>query len=209
MKTVICADSLEWLPANRNQGAVITSLPEAVELGMENLQEYGAWFIRAAHACFSSSTESCPVIFSQTDKRAGGVWLDKAHLLHGVADSLGYRCLWHKIELRDEPGTKNLFRPGYRHLIAFGNGTAVGDAAGNLRSEDVIRKSEVLYEDGIGFAAVEIAVNFCLHYTKKILDPFCGRGTVLFVAERKGAEVTGVDISPVQCMASRQQQFLF
>jgi len=26
MKTVICADSFEWLPTNRNQGSILTSL---------------------------------------------------------------------------------------------------------------------------------------------------------------------------------------
>jgi hypothetical protein len=30
MKTVICADSFEWLPANRDVGAIITSLPASL-----------------------------------------------------------------------------------------------------------------------------------------------------------------------------------
>lgn len=36
MKTVICADSLDWLPANRDQGSIVTSLPDACEIGIED-----------------------------------------------------------------------------------------------------------------------------------------------------------------------------
>jgi tRNA G10 N-methylase Trm11 len=47
---------------------------------------------------------------------------------------------------------------------------------------------------GCGIAVAEVAVKFCLQYTNKIIDPFCGRGTIPFVAENQGAEVIGIDI---------------
>jgi hypothetical protein len=31
MRTIICADSLQWLPAHKDQGAIISSLPDASE----------------------------------------------------------------------------------------------------------------------------------------------------------------------------------
>ena len=37
MKTIICANSFEWLPANRDQGSIITSLPDASEID-ENVE---------------------------------------------------------------------------------------------------------------------------------------------------------------------------
>jgi hypothetical protein len=43
MKTVIRADSFEWLPANRDQGSIITSLPDASEIGMERTGAEGEY----------------------------------------------------------------------------------------------------------------------------------------------------------------------
>jgi|SRR5208282_745979 len=196
---IIWADSLVWLPANIGQGSVITSLPEATELGMENIQEYIAWFTKAARLCFLSASEDCPLVFSQTDRKAGGQWLDKAHLLHCVADNLGFHCLWHKIELRLDAGKVVLMRPGYRHLIAFGKGKVRPGPV----SEDVIRPGPTLYADGLNYRAAELAVSLCLRHTNKIVDPFCGRGTVPAIAERLGAHSTGVDISEEQCSIAR------
>ena len=51
MKTVICADSFKWLPANRDQGSVITSLPDASELGIEDLVKYEKWVLRLSASC--------------------------------------------------------------------------------------------------------------------------------------------------------------
>jgi hypothetical protein len=56
-------------PANRNVGSIITSLPDASEIGIEDLKEYEKWVRRATTECFLSASEGCPVIFVQTDRR--------------------------------------------------------------------------------------------------------------------------------------------
>ena len=33
MKRIVCADALEWLEGQRNVGSIVTSLPDAEEIG--------------------------------------------------------------------------------------------------------------------------------------------------------------------------------
>jgi hypothetical protein len=120
MRTVICADSFVWLPANRDQGSIITSLPDASEIGIKDLGEYDTWVRRAAGECFLSASMGCPVIFVQTDRRKGGKQFSKSTLLQNIAVELGWFLVWHKIELSKEVGKSNLYRPTFRHMLCFG-----------------------------------------------------------------------------------------
>jgi hypothetical protein len=195
MKTVICADSFEWLPANRDVGAIITSLPDASEIGMTDLDDYSKWVRRAATECFLSASESCPVIFVQTDRRKDGRQFSKANLLMNIAADLGWFLVWHKIELSQEVGKSNLYRPAFRNMLCFGQGKVTAGQA----TPDVIPVSKRLYDMAFGFAAARVAVEFCKRYSKHICDPFCGHGTVLHVAEETGTDSVGVDIDPKVC----------
>jgi len=200
MKTIICADSFEWLPANRNQGSVITSLPDASEIGIEDLGEYEKWGRRAATECFLSATEGCPVIFVQTDRRKGGRQFSKANLLMNVAAEQGWFVVWHKIELSQEIGKSNLYRPTFRHMLCFAKGKLTAGQA----TADVIPVSKRLYPMAFGFEAARVCVGFCKRYTNRICDPFCGQGTVLHVAEELGIDSVGVDIDPKVCKIARR-----
>jgi DNA modification methylase len=199
MKTVICADSFEWLPANRNVGAIITSLPDASEIGIENLNEYEKWVRRAATECFLSASVGCPVIFVQTDRRKSGRQFSKSMLLQNIAAELGWFLVWHKIELSQEIGKSNLYRPTFRHMLCFGK---VKITAGQA-TPDVIPPSKRLYEMAFGFEAARVCVDFCKKFSNHVCDPFCGHGTVLHVAEEMGADSVGVDIDPKCCEVAK------
>jgi hypothetical protein len=152
MKTVICADSFEWLRANRDQGSIITSLPDASEIGIEDLNEYEKWVRRAATECFASASTDCPVIFVQTDRRRKGKQFSKAFLLMRVAESLGWHLVWHKIELTADVGTSNLYRPAFRNMLCFGRGKMTAGQA----TPDVVAKSKRLYDMAFGFEAARV-----------------------------------------------------
>jgi hypothetical protein len=203
MKTIICADSFEWLPTNRDQGSIITSLPDASEIGIEDLKEYDKWVRRAATEIFLSVSEGCPVIFIQTDRRKGGRQFSKANLLMNIAHEEGWFLLWHKIELAAEVGKSNLYRPTFRNMLCFGKGKMSAGQA----TPDVIPPSKRLYEMAFGFAAARVCVEFCKRFTKRVCDPFCGQGTVLQVAEQMGLHSVGVDIDPKVCEVARQFEF--
>jgi hypothetical protein len=203
VKTIICADSLDWLPANRDQGSIVTSLPDASEIGIKDLDEYEKWVRRAAMECFLSASTDCPVIFVQTDRRKGGRQFSKAKLLMNVADEQGWFLLWHKIELAAEVGKSNLYRPTFRNMLCFGKGKMSAGQA----TADVIPPSKRLYEMAFGFEAAEVCVEFCKKFSNRVLDPFCGHGTVLHVAEELGMDSVGVDIDPKVCEVARQFVF--
>jgi hypothetical protein len=200
MKTIICADSFEWLPANRDQGSIITSLPDASEIGIEDLGEYEKWVRRAATECFASASADCPVIFVQTDRRKGGRQFSKSTLLQNIATELGWFLVWHKIELSQEIGKSNLYRPTFRHMLCFGKGKVTAGQA----TPDVIPVSKRLYDMAFGFEAAKVAVEFCKRYTNRVCDPFCGQGTVLQVSEEMGLHSVGVDIDPKVCKIARR-----
>ena len=200
MKTVIHADSLQWLPAHRDQGSIVTSLPDASEIGIEDLCEYEKWVRRAATECFLSASENCPVIFVQTDRRKSGRQFSKAHLLMKIAQEQGWFLLWHKIELSAEVGKSNLYRPTFRNMLCFGKGKMSAGQA----TPDVIPPSKRLYVMAFGFEAARVCVEFCKRFTNRVCDPFCGQGTVLHVSEGMGLHSVGVDIDPKVCEIARQ-----
>lgn len=199
LKTIICADSFEWMPANRNQGSILTSLPDASEIGMDDLAEYDKWLRRAAAEIFATASEGCPVIFIQTDRRKDGRQFSKANLLMNIAAELGWFLLWHKIELTAEVGKSNLYRPTFRNMVCFGRGKMSAGQA----TADVVPKSKRLYDMAFGFDAARACLEFCKKFSNRVLDPFCGYGTTLHVAEDLGMDSVGVDISPECCEVAR------
>jgi hypothetical protein len=116
-----------------------------------------------------------------------------------TARSAGALVLWHKIVLRREPGQIDLHRPGFTHLIAVSIAGHPGKA-----SADVLRAGIKIYPNAMGLSAANFAARFAQESgAARIVDPFCGRGTVPAVAEARGIESIGIDIDPSQCERAR------
>ena len=135
------------------------------------------------------------MIFVQTDRRKGGRQFSKASVLMNIAQSQGWFLLWHKIELAAEVGKSNLYRPTFRNMLCFGRGKMSAGQA----TPDVVPPSKRLYDMAFGFEAAKVCVEFCKKFSNRVLDPFCGYGTVLHVAEEMGADSMGVDIDRRVC----------
>lgn len=204
--SIICADSLVWMKENPEYGSVITSIPDAEEIKAQiSKEEYPDWFRNAAYLCFKSTAKGCVTVFLQTDRMSGGKWLSKTNLICSTADLFGVNLIWHKIELRRDPGKIDLYRPTYRNILAFGF-----EAKSGKRTSDVLNTADKpLYKNGISFSAAEVAVALATYNSEKpILDPFCGRGTIPYVAKKSGHEYLGIDIDEDQCEAARRILFL-
>lgn len=197
-KVIHEADALEWLPAHHKLGSIVTSLPDADEVGLSVL-EWREWFKKAARHCMLAASLDCPVIFYQTDRKAEGEWHSKAGILLEAANEVGNSLLWHKIVLRREPGKVDLYRPGFSHFMAFGMKCGPGKT-----TPDIMRVGRTLYPNGMGLGAAIQGVKFAKQHSNKLCDPFCGRGTVPAVADAYGMKAVGVDIDPAQVAASRQ-----
>lgn len=197
MPEIICADALPWLADHPGLGAIVTSLPDAAEMGWDQVS-WSSWFYRAATACLIATAPTAPTIFYQTDRKADGHLTSKAFLLMRAAHAAAIPLLWHKIVLRRQVGMVDLHRPGYTHLLAFSRQAGPGPA-----TPDVIAPGRLLYPNAMNLTAAIRAVTFARRSIDMIIDPFCGRGTVPAVAETLGCRAIGIDIDPDQCAAAR------
>ena len=197
-RQVLCQDSLKWLPKNGGNECIITSIPEMEELGIK-IKEYEVFFRSAAIACLEATKDTGYCIFLQTDRKHHG-WVDKGYWITDEAKSLGFHMVWKKIALTKEAGKADLFRPTYSTMLCFTKKGNVGKLF-----PDVIYSGEKTYTHAFGLDAVALCVRYVKSQgVKEIVDPFCGSGTTLAVANSLGLDAVGLDISKESCESSRK-----
>jgi hypothetical protein len=113
--------------------------------------------------------------------------------------------LFHKIVCRLPPGTPTSGRASYAHLFGF------------ARTPRPPRRAtaDVLPDGGFLPGPRAMGVNACREAcelvrrdtpTRTVVDPFCGWGTVLAVANALGLDAIGVDHSARMCKKARLLQ---
>lgn len=207
-RTVICGDALPWMrdPANqRLPGAVVvTSLPDLSELRL-TVDSYERWLAEVVPVVLSVTPDDSGSLFFQSDVRVANLQVDKGALVVSAARAAGARVLFHKIVCRVPAGTLTMGRPGYTHLICL---SRVAVAPDNTGIPDVIiNPGRQPWVRAMGVRACAHAVRFARDYlaAKMIIDPFCGVGTVLAVANALGISALGIERSTTR---SRQAQAL-
>lgn len=204
-RRVICADAVKWCQRHPDYGPVVTSPPDANEVGME-LEPWSRWFEEAVGSCLHVTGQRFPAVFYVTDRRHTGQIYSKADAVLAAAGSFGYYVLWHKIALRRAPGKLDLYRPTYSHMIAIGPAGTRGGKA----TPDVFDRGPVSYPNGMGAEAARLAVEFVARYTERgvhpapVVNPYCGRGTVLAAATAAGLPAVGIDNDPDQCAYAKE-----
>ncbi len=209
-RIVIHGDSLEWLKRptlDITQCSVITSLPDVSEFGNNmSLDSWKQWFIDAARLVLASTPSQGAALFFQTDIKPEGQWVDKAYLVQKAAELEGCALLWHKLICKIKPGHASYTRPGYSHMLAFSK-TLRTDI--QLSTPDIIPESgDTTWAKGMGVEACREACRFILRETKTrtVLDPFCGHGTVLAVANAMGLDALGVELGGNRADKARRIQ---
>lgn len=204
-RTIHEGDALVWLAAQGELAgcSLVTSLPDVSELAM-GLAAWRAWFIAAAEAVLRACPADGAVIFYQTDIKHAGVWVDKGHLVQVAADNCGALLWWHKIACRKPAGTITFGRPAYAHLLCFGR-EPLREPDG---AADVFDTGAMTWSRAMGVQACVVACEFIRRRTpsRVVVDPFCGRGTVLAVANALGLGAVGVELSPRRCRSARNLQ---
>lgn len=185
---------------------MVTSLPDASELPALDVAAWQLWFQDAATATMNAVTDAGVAIFFQSDIRHAGLWIDKGQLVARAAERAGMHLLFHKIVCRKPAGTLTFGRASYSHLLGF---------ARTLRPSLRRVTPDVLPDAGMmpgtksmGVAACQDACRFIQSETttRTIVDPFCGYGTVLAVANALGLDAIGVDLSARMCRRARTLQ---
>jgi hypothetical protein len=198
------AEAVAWLRAQgRIAGAsLVTSLPDLSELPGLGLDGWRRWFTGAAAAAMDAVPDEGAAIFFQSDIRHHGAWIDKGALVAGAAEQAGMTLLFHKIVCRLPPGTATSGRASYAHLLGFARAPRPPRRAA----------ADVLPDGGFRPGKKAMGVNACVEAcrfvraetsTRTVVDPFCGWGTVLAVANALGLDAVGVDHSARMCRRAR------
>lgn len=202
------ADAIVWLQEKGKLvgASVITSLPDVSELPRLGLHGWRRWFEDAAALVMACTADEGVAIFFQSDIKHGGFWIDKGDLVSRAAERTGMGCLFHKIVCRKPPGTASFGRATYAHMLGF--------ARGQPRRQKQARV-DVLPDGGFQPGPKSMGVRACLDAcrfvksettTRTVVDPFCGWGTVLAVANSLGLDAVGVDIAPRMCRRAYKLQ---
>ncbi|AGC41496.1 hypothetical protein MYSTI_00137 [Myxococcus stipitatus DSM 14675] len=204
-RTVHCEDALTWLAAQPvlTGCSAVASLPDASEFPTLSLAEWKAWFTRAAALVMSRVPDDGVAIFYQTDVKDEGLWVDKGYLVSRAAEEAGLGMLWHKVVCRRAPGTVTFGRPAYSHMLCFSKGVRPDLAKSTA---DVLPEAgEVTWTRGMGVEACQLACRFILEQTstRTVVDPFCGHGTALAVANAMGLQAVGVELSRKRARKAR------
>ncbi len=204
-RVVHCGDAITWLREQKvlAGASVITSLPDVSELGGLDIASWTSWFEAAAELTIASTPDDGVTIFFQSDIRHAGLWIDKGAMVARAAERAGASLLFHKIVCRKSPGTLTIGRASYSHLIGFSR-----DVRPSLRrtTADVIADAGFMPgQKSMGVNACIDACRFILNETttRTVVDPFCGFGTVLAVANSLGLDAIGVDLSAKMCRRAR------
>ena len=196
-RTVHCADGVAWmrehqLPADH---AVVTSLPDHSELPELGIDGWRRWFTVAATTACRAVDDRSVAIFYQTDVKLDGRWIDKAFLVQLGAEVAKTHLLWHKVVCRVAPGATTFGRPAYAHLLCFSR--ALRLETGQSLPDVIPRPGAMTWARAMPTEACAAVARFLLAHTacRTVVDPFCGVGTMLAVANAHGLDAIGIELS--------------
>jgi len=196
-RIVYCGDGVAHLreSALSPEHALVTSLPDYSELPKLGFDGWRRWFIDSVETACRAVSDDAVAIFYQTDVKRDGRWVDKSFLVQLGAERAGSHLLWHKIACRVSPGGTTFGRPAYAHLLCFSRALRLKE--GQSMPDVLPRPGAMTWARAMPTEACEAVVKFLLAHTgcRSIVDPFCGMGTMLAVANAHGLDAVGVEIS--------------
>lgn len=198
-------EALSWMDDNAAdpRASVVTSLPDVSERSDLGFDAWRSWFVLAARRVIAWTPPSGVSIFFQSDIRHGDTLVDKSYLVLRAAEEEGASLLWHKIVCRRPPGTISFGRPSWSHMLCVAQ---TSRKVAKSPGPDVLRDAGFMpWSRAMGVAACRVACAYLRDevQARVVVDPFCGRGTVLAVANGMGLDALGVELSAKRCKAAR------
>jgi hypothetical protein len=215
-RIVVQRDAIEWLrefPDQKLPGEVFTSVPDISELhsifptpqkNNQHYKLYKDWFQQTVALVLAKTPRYA--IFLQTDIRALTgrddkvlEFIDKSALIQETAASCNFTLVWHKIVTNSERFSQKRVShaPNWSHLLCLRrNGVPLYETR-NWKTPDVFTRGDMTWERAIGLNAAMTGVSFLKHMCQAtaIVDPFCGLGTILAVANAVNIDSVGNDLS--------------
>jgi hypothetical protein len=177
-----------------------------------SVEAYGRWLAHTAGLLVGKLEEGCAAVFYQTDTRsADDGYIDKGFYVTQGALAAGGNVLFHKIVLRSPPDCPTSgINPSFSHLLAFGSPKGCHapppNGLGARSCPDVCSKGVADWPKGTGPLAASHAIKYLRDGLQcaTVLDPFCGTGCVLAVAEFHGCGAVGVELHKGRSRAARR-----
>jgi len=206
-RVVHTAEAVAWLeaqPAFDASSAFVTSLPDSSEVPGLGFDGWRRWFVDTVGLICRKTADRGVSVFFQTDVKRDGRWVDKGFLVALGAEAAQSHCLWHKIVCRAPAGVTTFGRPAYAHLSCFSRGLTL--ERGQATPDVIPRLGEMPWARAMGVEACEAVASFLLAFTecRTVIDPFCGVGTMLAVANRRGLDAVGVELSAKRAKKARE-----
>jgi len=213
-RRVIQAEALAFLAQNPAESgtSVVSSLPDVSEMSHLDFEGWRSWFVDAVRRVIAwVPADGGVAIFFQSDVRHEGRLVDKGYLVMQGAEAEGATVLWHKIVCRKPPGTVAFGRPSYSHMICVERASSPGVPRPRMRhpGPDVLPDAGFMpWTRAMGVEACRVALRFIRDETntRVVVDPFCGHGTVLAVANELGFDAVGIDLGARRCKIARALQ---
>lgn len=204
-RIVYQGDGVAWLHEATlgAEHAIVTSMPDHSELPELGVEGWRRWTIEMAELCCRKTADEAVTIFYQTDVKHDGCWIDKGYLVSRGAEAAGSALLFHKIACRVAPGTTTFGRPAYGHLLCFSRRLRLTPAQS---SPDVLPQlGEMPWSRAMGADICAAVARFLKAHTActNVVDPFCGQGTMLAVANAYGLDAIGVELSKRRARKAR------
>jgi hypothetical protein len=206
-RRVLQTEALAFLAANPAEPgtSVVTSLPDLSELPSLDLDAWKVWFVDAVRRVIAWVPDEGVAIFFQSDIRHEGRLIDKGYLVAQGAEAEGASTLWHKIVCRKPPGTIAFGRPSYSHMTCVQRAPWRRAPMRHPGPDVIPDAGHMPWSRAMGVEACRVALRFLREETatRLVVDPFCGHGTVLAVANLMGFDALGIDIGARRCKAAR------
>ena len=213
-RVVYNEDALFWLQSQAVlPGCVVTSLPDVSEVPL-GVQAWKMWFVDAVCEVIRRLPPDGLAFFYQTDVRMKGEWVDKAHLLCLGGDKAGGRLIWHKVVVQSSLGTIKGTKAAYAHLLCFAplpitassSPPPFAENGRSLSPDLLLSRGFMQWKRAMGLLACDFCCAFIQQHTqhRTVVDPFCGQGSALAVANARGMNAVGVDTSRRRCCIARQ-----
>ncbi len=207
LRTIITGDAIEWLqkePVQAPGRSFVASLPDFSEFPALSLEGWQTWFTQTAELILSRAAPDGFSIFFQTDIKHDGIWIDKAYLIQKAAEKQNNRLLFHKVFCRAPAGQTTFGKPAYSHLLAFSRDRRL--EMDDSTADVIPSLGQKTWPRGMGFQASQAVVNFLRTQTPDhtIVNPFCGEGGLLALAEQYGIHSIGIEKSVKRAEKSRR-----
>jgi len=205
LRTIVHAEALAWMADNPADphASIVTSLPDVSERSDLTFDEWRSWFMLAARRVIAWTPLGGVSIFFQSDIRHHDTIVDKSYLVLRAAEDEGAVLLWHKIVCRRPPGTIAFGRPSWSHMLCVARAPR---PQARKPEPDVMPDAGFMpWSRAMGVEACRVACSYLRDEVEArvVVDPFCGRGTVLAVANAMHLDAVGIELSAKRCKAAR------